>query len=170
VTLILILALIPASAAMAGGGVNPKGKGAGSETVPGNKAKLVKGKAIAPANAPRAVQRVIAAANKIRNKPYKWGGGHGKWKDRGYDCSGAVSYALRGAKLLSSPLDSRGLASYGKKRKGKWITVYGASGHAYIVVAGLRFDTSMVPGNGPGWSKSLRSTPQNYKARHPRGL
>ena len=113
---------------------------------------------------------MIAAANKIRNKPYKYGGGHRRWKDRGYDCSGAVSYALRGAKLVSSPLDSSGLARWGKKGKGKWITVYGASSHAYMVVAGLRFDTSMVSGNGPGWSKSMRSTPENYKARHARGL
>ncbi len=138
--------------------------------MPGSKAKLRKGKAIAPAEAPRVVQRVIAAANKIRNKPYKYGGGHGRWKDRGYDCSGAVSYALHGGKLLSSPLDSRGLAGFGKKRKGKWITVYGASSHAYMVVAGLRFDTSMVSGNGPGWSKSMRSTTERYTARHPRGL
>lgn len=170
ICLTLILALLPASAALAGGGVNPEGQGARSETVPGSKAKLVKGRAIAPAEAPRAVQRVIAAANKIRNKPYKYGGGHRRWKDRGYDCSGAVSYALRGAKLVSSPLDSSGLARWGKKGKGKWITVYGASSHAYMVVAGLRFDTSMVSGNGPGWSKSMRSTPENYKARHARGL
>jgi hypothetical protein len=170
ICLILLLTLVPASAALAGGGVNPKGEGARSETVPGSKAKLVKGRAIAPAEAPRAVQRVIAAANKIRKKPYKYGGGHGRWKDRGYDCSGAVSYALHGGKLLSSPLDSRGLARWGKKKRGKWITVYGASSHAYMVVAGLRFDTSMVSGNGPGWSKSMRSTPESYKARHPRGL
>lgn len=170
IALTLILALLPASAASAGGGVNPEGEGARSETVPGSKAKLVKGRAIAPAEAPRAVQRVIAAANKIRNKPYRYGGGHRSWKDRGYDCSGAVSYALHGARLLSSPLDSSGLARWGKKKRGKWITVYGASGHAYMVVAGLRFDTSMVSGNGPGWSKSMRSTPESYTARHPRGL
>jgi hypothetical protein len=159
--------LIPASTASAGGSIGPNGS---SETVPGGKAKLRHGRAIAPADAPRAVQRVIAAANKIRNKPYKWGGGHGRWNDRGYDCSGAVSYALHGGGLLRSPLDSRGLARYGKKRKGRWITVYGASSHAYMVVAGLRFDTSLVPGNGPGWSKSKRSTSEHYRARHPRNL
>ena len=166
----LALLLIPIASASASGGVNPDGEGANSETVAGSKAKLVKGKAVAPAEAPKRVQRVIASANKIRDKPYKWGGGHGKWNDRGYDCSGAVSYALHGAKLLNTPLDSGGLARYGQKRKGQWITVYGASGHAYMVVAGLRFDTSMVKGNGPGWSKQMRSTPENYKARHPRGL
>lgn len=168
--LALALFLIPIASASASGGVNPDGDGANSGTVPGSKAKLVKGKAIAPADAPKRVQKVIAAANKIRNKPYKWGGGHGKWNDRGYDCSGAVSYALHGAKLLSAPLDSSGLARYGKKRKGQWITVYGASSHAYMVVAGLRFDTSMVKGNGPGWSKQMRTTPERYQARHPRGL
>jgi hypothetical protein len=165
-----LLLLIPIASASASGGVNPDGEGTNSETVPGSKAKLVKGKAVAPAEAPKRVQKVIASANKIRNKPYRLGGGHGKWNDRGYDCSGAVSYALHGAKLLNTPLDSSGLARYGQKRKGQWITVYGASGHAYMVVAGLRFDTSMVKGNGPGWSKQMRSTPESYKARHPRGL
>ena len=141
-----------------------------SPTVPGSKAKLVKGKAIAPADAPRRVQKVIAAANKIRNKPYKWGGGHGNWRDKGYDCSGAVSYALHGGRLLNTPLDSTGLSRYGQKGKGSWISVYGNPSHAYMIVAGLRFDTSMTPGNGPGWSKTKRSTPGKFKVRHPRGL
>jgi hypothetical protein len=138
--------------------------------VAGSKAKLVKGKAIAPADAPRRVQKVIAAANRIRNKPYVWGGGHGNWKDKGYDCSGAVSYALHGGGLLNTPLDSTGLSRYGKKGKGSWISVYGNPSHAYMIVAGLRFDTSMTPGNGPGWSKTKRSTPGSFKVRHPRGL
>lgn len=157
------------SAQAASGGMAPGGIQL-QETVPGSKAKLVNGKAIAPADAPPRVKAVIAAANKIRNKPYLYGGGHASFKAKGYDCSGAVSYALRGGGLLKSPLPSTGLARWGKRGKGKWITVYGAPSHAYMVVAGLRFDTSMTPGNGPGWSKSLRSTPERYKARHPRGL
>lgn len=168
---IALLALaLPSAAEAASGGLDPDGEPAAEETVSGSKAKLVKGKAIAPEAAPKAVKRVIAAANKIRNKPYKWGGGHRRWNDRGYDCSGAVSFALHGAKLLNSPLTSSGLAHYGKKRKGDWITVYGAGGHAYMIVAGLRFDTARVPGRGPGWSKDRHSTPENYKARHPRSL
>lgn len=166
----LAFALMLPSAASAGGGISVKSNKGGGKTVPGDKAKLRKGKAIPPENAPPRVKKVIKAANKIRNKPYKWGGGHGKWKDSGYDCSGAVSYALRGGKLLKTPLDSRGLARYGKRGKGKWITVFGANSHAYMVVAGLRFDTSMTPGNGPGWSKKMRSTPENYKKRHPKGF
>lgn len=163
--------LLLASSAQASGGVGPgSSTKASDKTVPGDKAKLKRGKAIPPENAPKRVKKVIAAANRIRNKPYKYGGGHGRWNDSGYDCSGAVSYALHGAKLLESPLDSSGLARYGKKKKGDWITVYGAPSHAYMVVAGLRFDTSMVRGDGPGWSKKLRSTPENYKARHPKGL
>lgn len=167
-----VLALsLSAGAQAAGGGVNPEGEGTSApETTPGSKAKLVKGKAIAPADAPEAVKKVIAAANKIRNKPYKYGGGHGRWNDSGYDCSGAASYALHGGGLLKRPIDSSGMARYGKKKKGEWITVYGAPSHGYIVVAGLRFDTSMVKGDGPGWSRSLRSTPENYTARHPKGL
>ncbi len=135
-------------------------------TVPGSKAKLKNGRAIPPEAAPPRVRKVIRAANKIRNKPYRYGGGHASFRDSGYDCSGAVSYALRGGKLLRSPLDSNGLAGWGKRGKGKWITVYGASSHAYMVVAGLRFDTAMTSGDGPSWSKSLRSVSENYKKRH----
>ncbi|HET6829769.1 MAG TPA: hypothetical protein VFH44_00335 [Solirubrobacterales bacterium] len=160
------LALLPTATATAGGGLSTTT----SETVAGSKAKLVGGRAIAPADAPRRVQRVIAAANKIRNKPYKWGGGHGDWKDRGYDCSGAVSYALHGGGLLKTPLDSTGLSHYGSKGKGDWISVYGNPSHAYMIVAGLRFDTSNTRGNGPGWSRSKRSTSGKFKVRHPKGL
>ena len=160
------LALLPTATAQAGGGLSTNS----SPTVAGSKAKLVKGKAIPPADAPRKVQKVIAAANKIRNKPYKWGGGHGDWKDKGYDCSGAVSYALHGGRLLNTPLDSTGLSHFGTKGKGSWISVYGNPSHAYMIVAGLRFDTSMTPGDGPGWSKTRRSTPGKFKVRHPKGL
>lgn len=157
------------SALAASGGMSPGGVKRHA-TVPGAEAKLVKGKAIAPKRAPRRVKRVIAAANKIRRKPYIYGGGHRRFRSRGYDCSGAVSFALRGGRLIDSPLPSYDLAKWGKRGDGKWITVYGARSHAYMVVAGLRFDTSMVRGDGPGWSRSLRSTPERYRARHPRGL
>ncbi len=133
------------------------------------KARLVNGKAIAPASAPPRVKAVIAAANRIRNKPYRYGGGHARFEDSGYDCSGAVSYALRGGRFLSSPLPSSGFYGWGKSGVGKWITVYTNPGHAYMVVAGLRFDTSMTPGNGPGWSASLRSTSGSFQARSPVG-
>ena len=166
----LTLTMIFAASADASGGVGPEGTSSSDATVPGSKAKLVKGRAIPPEDAPKRVQKVIAAANKIRNKPYRYGGGHGSFKDSGYDCSGAASYALHGGGLLDAPIDSSGMARYGKKGKGQWISVYGAPSHGYIVVAGLRFDTSMVRGDGPGWSRSMKSTPENYKVRHPRGL
>jgi hypothetical protein len=155
------------SGAAAGGGIS---SGGGTKTTPGSKAKLVNGRAIAPADAPVRVQKVIAAANKIRNKPYVYGGGHGSFNDNGYDCSGAVSYALHGGRFLNTPLDSSSLGRWGARKKGQWISVYGAPSHAYMVVAGLRFDTSMTPGNGPGWSKSMRSTSESYKVRHPKGF
>jgi cell wall-associated NlpC family hydrolase len=167
--LLLALALIVPSTAAAGGGVSADGTEAGGETVPGSKAKLVNGKAIAPEDAPERVKKVIAAANKIRNKPYRYGGGHADFKDSGYDCSGAASYALHGGGFLKTPIDSNGMARFGEKGKGEWISVYGAPSHGYIVVAGLRFDTAMTPGDGPSWSKNLRSTPENYKVRHPKG-
>jgi len=140
-------------------------------TVPGAKAKLVEGMAIAPASAPPAVKKVIEWANRIRTKPYVWGGGHGKWWDRGYDCSGAVSYALRGGGLITSPLDSTGLMSWGEPDAGRWITVYADAGHTYAVIAGLRWDTAgSADGTGPRWYADTASVVSGTLAvRHPLG-
>ena len=145
---------------------------------PPEKGALVDGRLIAPASAPRRVKRVIKFANQIVEKPYRYGGGHRPFRrgrlDRGYDCSGAVSHALRGGRFLRSPLPSGSLMSWGSRGPGEWITVYAHGGHAYIVVAGYRFDTSMRdpdapgPSTGPRWSKSLR-TSSAFVARHPRG-
>jgi cell wall-associated NlpC family hydrolase len=156
-----VLVTLPVALAQAGDG----GTGTSSSQARPGKARLVHGKAIAPSNAPARVVRVIDAANRIRKKPYRWGGGHRKWNDRGYDCSGAVSYALHGGRLLSRPLDSSGFMHWARRGKGKWITVYSNPGHAYMTVAGLRFDTSMVRGDGPGWSKRMRSS-SGYRKRH----
>ena len=129
--------------------------------------------AIAPEDAPQRVKDAIAAANEITRKPYRYGGGHGRFKDSGYDCSGAVSYALHGAGLLDRPLDSSGLARWGSRGKGRWITVYANSGHAYVVIAGLRFDTSRAGSSntesGPRWRDNRRSA-SGYHARHRAGL
>ena len=157
---------LPVTAAEAGsGGVSTDG----SDVPAGSKATLDHGKAIPPADAPPEVVAAIEAANKIRKKPYKYGGGHQKFRDKGYDCSGAVSYVLHKAGLLDSPLDSSGLAKWGKRGKGDWISVMGNPGHAYAVIAGLRWDTSMTAGNGPGWSSKMRSA-RGYKKRHWKGL
>jgi peptidoglycan hydrolase-like protein with peptidoglycan-binding domain len=115
-----------------------------------------------------ALGRVIAAANAIATKPYRYGGGHGSWTDSGYDCSGSVSYALHGGGLLSSPLDSGGFMSYGSPGRGRHITIYANSGHAFMVINGRRFDTSARSQTGSRWSGSMRST-AGYVARHPRG-
>jgi cell wall-associated NlpC family hydrolase len=160
-----ILALPTAPAMGGSGGVDADG----SDAPTGEKAKLVRGKAIAPTGAPAEVVAAIEAANRIRRKPYRYGGGHQRFRDKGYDCSGAVSYVLHKAGLLNSPLDSSGLAKWGKRGKGDWITVFGNPGHAYAVIAGLRWDTSMTAGNGPGWSEKMRSA-RGYKKRHRRGL
>jgi hypothetical protein len=128
--------------------------------------------AIAPDSAPQEVKDAIAAANRITTKPYRYGGGHGKWEDSGYDCSGAVSYALHGGGLLSKPLDSSSFMSWGESGKGEWITVYANSGHAYAVIAGLRWDTSQAGaggGDGPRWRTKARSS-SGYTARHPAGF
>jgi cell wall-associated NlpC family hydrolase len=136
---------------------------------PAGRAALVNGEAIPPANAPLAVRAVIEAANQINDKPYIWGGGHGSFEASGYDCSGAVSYALHGGGFLDSPLDSSGLSVWGEPGGGRWITVYGTSGHAYAVIAGLRWDTGGPGGgNGPRWSTTMRSS-AGYIPRHPAG-
>ncbi|HEX7291766.1 MAG TPA: peptidoglycan-binding protein [Conexibacter sp.] len=125
------------------------------------------GTAVAPADAPAAVKAVIAAGNRIATKPYRYGGGHGRWEDSGYDCSGSVSYALHGGGLINTQLDSTGFESYGVRGRGQWITVFGNAGHAYMVVAGLRFDTS---GASPSrWQSDMRSS-AGYVVRHPSGF
>ena len=130
---------------------------------PPGKAKIRKdGTAVAPADAPAQIQAAIAAANAIHTLPYVWGGGHRTFYDSGYDCSGAVSYVLHAAGLLASPMTSGGLAtSWGAPGKGRWITVYGNASHAYMVIAGKRFDTSTGgdrwnQGSGPRWRKKKR--------------
>ncbi len=137
---------------------------------PGDRAQLLpNGDAAAPASAPAAVQAVIAAANQINETPYVWGGGHGSFTSSGYDCSGAVSFALNGGGLLSSPLDSTGLETWGVAGAGRWITVYANAGHTFAVIAGLRWDTSgSAPGTGPRWYTDVSST-SGYIARHPDG-
>ena len=140
-----------------------------TETAEPTTAMLTRGRALAPLNAPAAVRRVIAAANKIRAKPYIWGGGHRRWWDRGYDCSGAVSFALHGGELLESPMPSGPMEHWGKPGRGRWITVYANGGHAFAVIAGLRWDTvGDRHGTGPRWHRNMVST-KGFVARHPAG-
>ena len=122
--------------------------------------------ALVPASAPPEVRGAIISANRIVGKPYRYGGGHAKVEDDGYDCSGTVSYALMGAGLLRGPLDSTGLKSFGRSGAGSWITVYANAGHTYAVIAGLRLDTSGTGGKGPRWHTSSRSS-KGFVARHP---
>jgi hypothetical protein len=151
------------------GGVSPNDP----QFQPAAKGKIVNGMAIAPASAPPEVFAAIAAANKIARKPYRYGGGHGSFRSHGYDCSGAVSYALHGAGLLSKPLDSSDFMKWGDPGVGKWITIYTNPGHAFAVIAGLRLDTSPAGDpsglRGPRWRPVLRST-RGFKARHPLGF
>jgi hypothetical protein len=130
---------------------------------------LASGQAVAPRNAPEVVKQVIQAGNEIARTPYKWGGGHGAWKDSGYDCSGSVSFALAGAGLLDRPLVATGFGRWGKQGVGKWITVYWNGQHSFMVVAGLRFDTSGARTHGTRWQAESRST-ASFQANHPPGL
>lgn len=143
---------------------------AAGPTVPGNVAVLRGRKAYAPANAPQCVKEAIWALNTIVGKPYRWGGGHGTFRDVGYDCSGTVSFALNAAGLLAQPAPSRGFLSWGESGRGRWITVYARKGHVFAVIAGLRMDTTGERAEqGPGWRDWSRD-PRGFVARHPRGL
>lgn len=129
------------------------------------------GTVTAPANAPQAIKDVIAAANQIAFKPYIYGGGHARWIDSGYDCSGSVSYALHGAGLISTPEDSSELESYGSAGPGQWITIWANAGHTYMRIAGLYFDTA-AQGRTNGndrWSTTRISPVSGYVVRHPSG-
>ena len=142
--------------------------------VAGFAAQFVNGTAYAPDQAPEAVKQAIWAANTIVGLPYRLGGGHRLgFTDKGYDCSGTVSFALHGASLLARPRDSSSFMRYGQSGKGAWITIYTNPGHAFVVIAGLRLDTSAAGDpsglSGPRWRPNLRST-RGYKARHPVGL
>jgi cell wall-associated NlpC family hydrolase len=130
---------------------------------------LPDGTAVAPEDAPDVVKRVILAANEIARFPYKWGGGHGAWRDSGYDCSGSVSFALAGAGLLNRPLTSGLFAGYGAPGPGEWITIYANAGHVFMVVGGLRFDTSGQGRAGTRWQQAARPT-GGFAVRHVPGL
>src|SRR4051812_36508756 len=161
------------NASAATGGVGPDDP----RFKPPKKAKIIHGIAYAPKGAPPQVVNAIAAANKIVRMPYRYGGGHNTtFKDSGYDCSGSVSFALHGAGLLSSPLDSSSFMRWGLAGKGRWITVYANGGHAFAIIAGLRLDTGQrikakgaAPGSGPRWNYGARST-RGFVARHPKGF
>ncbi len=149
------------------GGEATTGQGPAPLT-PGESAHVIgESEASAPASAPPAVQEAISAANPIATTPYIWGGGHGSFESSGYDCSGAVSFALHGGGFLESPLDSTGLETWGEPGPGKWITVYANAEHAWMVIAGIAFDT--VGGPGPRWHDPWVDSPEGFIARHPGG-
>lgn len=131
---------------------------------------LVNGLAVAPPDAPPVVHRAVAAGNRLQKMPYKWGGGHAKLNDDGYDCSGTVSYVLRKAGLMKDQMPSRGFFKYGDSGEGEWITVWVRDGHVFMIVGGLRLDTGgSTTRTGPRWKTKKRSY-KDLVPRHPRGL
>ncbi len=190
IAIAVAMALVPAAALAAPGGLGtasstaeagaspppsasecaPEGGGVANEScAPVKKARLLAGKATAPSGSPEAVAKVIEAANRIRATPYVWGGGHARWSDRGYDCSGSVSYALHGGALLEAPMTSGELARWGAPGRGRWITIYANAKHVFAVIAGLRWDTvGDLTGTGPRWHEEMVST-AGFVARHPVG-
>jgi len=141
-------------------------------TVAGSRAVLRNGVAYAPSHAPQSVKNAIWAANTLRRKPYVWGGGHGSFYDRGYDCSGTVSFALHGAGALAAPLPSSDFTRYGERGRGRWITVYARPGHTFAMIAGLRLDTTDFRRGGdvgPRWYTDGRDA-RGFEARHPAGM
>ena len=183
--LIFVFLVVPAAAqAQSTGGAEYVPPPPENMTVAGSVATLLPdGSAAAPADAPIQVQQAIWAANRLQDKPYKYGGGHAKIEDTGYDCSGTVSYALIAAGLLKSPLPSGPFMRWGEKGRGQWITVFSHPGHAYMVIAGLRLDTSAYASRtarnrkvarsaferGPRWRPTARPA-RGFRARHPLGL
>ncbi|MGJ8725318.1 MAG: hypothetical protein ACSHYB_12230 [Roseibacillus sp.] len=137
---------------------------------PKGKVRLVNGLAVAPPDAPPVVHRAVAAGNRLQKMPYKWGGGHAKLNDDGYDCSGTVSYVLRESGLMKDQMTSRGFFNYGESGKGEWITVWVRDGHVFMIIGDLRLDTGgSSTRTGPRWKTKSRS----YKGlvpRHPAGL
>jgi hypothetical protein len=165
-------AAVPAMAQT--GGTGSPGSTATTAAPSGSARILPDGTAVAPANAPTQVRKAINAANRIHNRPYIWGGGHRSFKSRGYDCSGAVSYVLHAAGLLRSPMASGPLMAWGVPGIGSWITVYANRTHAWMTVAGLRFDTSAAgeslnQGSGPRWRFNMRAA-TGYSTRFSPGL
>lgn len=133
---------------------------------------LPDGRAVAPPSAPPAVKAMIEAANRIRHRPYVWGGGHRHWNSRGYYCSGSVSYVMHAAGLLEWPLDSTGFMRWGGGGPGSWVRIYANHEHVFAIIAGLRWDTSYTTDGdrtGPGWSEEMRPT-GGFRLRHPLGL
>jgi peptidoglycan hydrolase CwlO-like protein len=146
----------------------PVSTGTPAPLTPGQSAEYIsESQASVPSAAPPAVQAAIEAANSIATTPYIWGGGHGSFESSGYDCSGAVSFALHGGGFLESPLDSTGLETWGEPGPGQWITVHANAEHAWMIIAGLAFDT--VGGPGPRWHSELVDSPEGFIARHPSG-
>ncbi len=140
------------------------------QLAPGDRASVgPDGLAVAPANAPDAVKAMIAAGNVIAKTPYIYGGGHGKWVDKGYDCSGSVSYAFHAAGILDASMPSGGFMDWGDAGPGQWVSIYANEGHIFAVIAGLRFDTSGAKQDGSRWHVSTRPT-KGYVVRHPVGL
>ncbi len=141
--------------------------------VSGKIACLRFGRAAAPKHAPFAVKRAIWAANQLRSKPYRYGGGHKSFDDHGYDCSGTVSYVLGAAGLISTPMSSTEFRSYGERGAGKWITVYAREGHTFAVIAGLRLDTTPYDRYTGKWAprwQTVYRPPRGFDTRHPIGL
>lgn len=138
--------------------------------VSGKTARLRFGKAAAPKNAPFPIKRAIWAANQLRSKPYRYGGGHKSFDDRGYDCSGTISYVLAAAGLISTPMSSTEFRSYGERGPGKWITIYAREGHTFAVIAGLRLDTTPFDHYTGKWAprwQTVYRPPRGFEARHP---
>jgi len=141
--------------------------------VSGGVARLHRGQAAAPKKAPVSVKRAIWAANQLRSKSYRYGGGHKSFDDRGYDCSGTVSYVLGAAGLIASPMSSSEFRIYGQRGRGKWITIYAREGHTFAVIAGLRLDTTPWDNSSNRWAPRWQTTdrlPRGFEARHPVGL
>jgi hypothetical protein len=173
-------ALISPPAAAEDPGVCAPATATGVPITTGEQAELLpNGLAAAPADAPLAVQQIIAAGNQIVGEPYEVGGGHGLPLSEvasSYDCSSSVEHLLYGGGLLPATYDAASgtLESFGEPGPGRWVTLYANADHVFMYVAGLRWDTHNAAGPddggaGIGWHPLIRSS-AGFVARHPVGL
>ncbi len=145
--------------------------------VPGSRARVLpNGLAAAPANAPSAVKGMIAAGNRISNKPYLLVHYPTHIGNPTYDCSSSSSHVLWGGGVFGrSPWVSGAFMSYGRPGHGRWVSIYAHSGHMFLYVAGLRMDTGRYDTgpnageSGPRWRTGPRPL-GGFVVRHPRGL
>jgi hypothetical protein len=179
--------------AAAGGGAGALQGGTSTPVrlIAGERAALAPGDghlALVPADVPLKVEAMIIAGNELQDLPYGPGGHPDPRGAAEEDCSSSVSYVLyrAGVRPIGEIVRDNPLAQdyvrWGLPGRGRWVSVYATTtptNHVFIVIAGLRLDTShdgtdVGPNrgeDGPRW-RLLDHIPTwaRWWVRHPPGL